>query len=79
MISEFDSVSRKNEEESEWGKGFALDRGKGSQEVGTALGTLERPEREKSEDVQISKKERIENKVLFFILHITSYQSMLST
>lgn len=66
---EFDKFSRRNEEEMKPGKGFTPDRGKtGSQDRGVPVEAAERPGREqKSEDSPAPRKERVRNKVLFFI------------
>nr|KAF6375729.1 UPF3A regulator of nonsense mediated mRNA decay [Pipistrellus kuhlii] len=66
---EFDKFSRRNEAEMKLGKGFTPDRGKmGSQDRGSPVEAAERPGREQnSEDSPAPRKERVRNKVLFFI------------
>lgn len=66
---EFDKFSRRNEEEMKLGKGFTPDRGKTeSQDRGGPVEAAERPGRElNSEDSPAPRKERVRNKVLFFI------------
>ncbi|KAK1341911.1 hypothetical protein QTO34_016662 [Cnephaeus nilssonii] len=75
---EFDKFSRRNEEEMKLGKGFTPDRGKtGSQDRGVPVEAAERPAREqKSEDSPAPRKERVRNKVLFFIWDNPSFISL---
>lgn len=75
---EFDKFSRRNEEEMKLGKGFTPDRGKtGSQDRGVPVEAAERPGREqKSEDSPAPRKERVRNKVLFFIWDNPSFMCL---
>ncbi|XP_004423272.1 PREDICTED: regulator of nonsense transcripts 3A [Ceratotherium simum simum] len=60
---ELDKISRKNEEEPKWGKGFTPDRGqKGSQDGGVAMEAAERPVTEQSAGGPAPRKECVGNK-----------------
>ena len=78
---EFDTFSRRNEEELRWGKGGPPDRGKkGSQDSGNAVEAAERPGKEqRSEGGPAAKTERPGNKVLLLVWDHLSFISRKST